>query len=193
MKSIIRVALLVLCFCGGSEACADTSTPEGTLKEIVDSLKSSREPAVMLDYVDWPGAFGRISPEQRASLGAKDPAELKTVFTLMLKDPAEFIRRRLEATMPRGGDGAMVQQALTVGVQAAQDQARRMRDKIAQTDFQVGAAVRNGQGAKVPLTTTVDGVSRTTEVELELVDGRWLLSTLGLVGSEAGNHGGSGL
>lgn len=191
--NVVLLSLIVAAtgFARADTAAADPSTPDGALHEIIDTLKSTRDPASILNYIDWPSAFGRLKPEQKVGLGVNTAEDFKSTMVAMIKDPAEFIRKRLAASMPAGhGDNPGVAAALDVGIKAAQEQARRMREKIMDTNFEVGSPTRNGNEASVPLTTTLDGQTRTTKVELELVNGRWLLSSLGLVGGVEA-HGGS--
>lgn len=169
-------------------ASADTSTPAGTVKEIVDKMKKDGNPAVVVDYVNWDRAFHSFPQEQKDKLNVKNSGELKTFFTEMLTHPSVMVKRQMEARMealPEAERETARQTLASIEGKMVAKEAE-IKERLKNTTYEIGESKIEGDKATVRLLQIYQAEKQDETVQLEKDGSRWLLPSTALGGQSTG-------
>jgi hypothetical protein len=175
VSSRLAITLFVLSLSSSAFAL----TPEETVKEIVEKIKSAGTPAPIVEYVDWESAFSGIPQEQRSMMKLASAQEMKVAYTKVINDPVAAIKERMEAqiaTLPADKQ-AEAKEKVKMMEQSINKQKAEMTDRIKQTEYQVGKADVKGDTATVNLVQDFKGDKKEQQVKLIKKGDAWLLAS----------------
>jgi len=159
------------------------AAPEEMVIEMVDRLKSERDPSVLLEYVHWDTAFDNFPEEQRREIDVSSPGEFRGYFEGFFRDPANFIQKQMKGRMA----GMTPEQQQMMQAQFEQmaasmvEKRRKIDEKMSRAEYKVGQIDLKGNTATVELITSLDGQTRSQSLPLELINGKWYLPTMKFV------------
>ncbi|MFN8392157.1 MAG: hypothetical protein U0136_17830 [Bdellovibrionota bacterium] len=180
---MIRQALLCAfsVFVTASVAHAGTS-PDATVKEIVDKMKAEGNPAVIVEYVNWEKAFSQFPQQQKDQLNVKSSAELKSFFHEMLANPSGVMRKQMESKLgtvpPEKQEEAKAQIDQIEGMMKRKE--TELKERLTETTYEVGKPEITGNTATVKLTQSYKDQKKVEDVKLEKDGDRWLLPSVTL-------------
>lgn len=180
-RSLLSLAMLFLTLLAAPLAAEE---PQAVLQKIMNRLKQTGDPRVVMEYVDWQTQFNRLTPEQRQAFAITSPAEYRAFAERALTNPSSEMRGSLKKELAgaKPEDQKIADDAARQ-VEATFNQRREeVKRDIMAADYRVGAAKITGSTAKVELTTTLRGESSTSEVDFIRVGDRWLLAQQELSG-----------
>lgn len=153
--------------------------PRAVVKAMLSRLKQTGEPVVILDYVHWPSAYANFPEAERRAMGITNADQLKAHVTKMLSDPSGFARERAQemiANLPADRQAKVREQMnqMAAGLEAKTSE---MRTKMSRIDYAVGNARIQGAFADVPIVSTLDGQTKTSDIKLQFIEGSWYLPT----------------
>ncbi len=185
MKKLIFIFGLLV-FIGTTFA---ENTPAHTVQEIINKMKETQSPVVVLDYVNWEKAFQRFPAVQKEQLKVSTPDQLKKFFDNMLRNPSAVVRERINQEINKAAPEQQenLKKNLELVVAAIAKKEDEMKKRISSTSYEVGAVEVKGGIATVMLTQTYNGEKKTEKVILEKEGERWMLPT-----ADLGNNSGQG-
>lgn len=170
-KLFLAILTLSLLAAGGGGG------PEQMVKEMVDRLKSSRNPVVILEYVHWPTAWERLGESDRRQMAVTSAEGLRAYYEQILNDPQAFARREVERAI--AGMPPEQQRMATAGMSGMLEDLRqltdRMRERIRETRYEIGVASVRDERGQVELRSTLDGRTERSLLEVIRVGNRWYL------------------
>jgi len=179
------ICIMLLVFLATLNTAVAQSTPQETIEKMTSEMIKQESPAPIVDYVHWATAYKSLTAEESAAMKVNSPEELKRYSKSMLEDPVAFMREQMQANL---GDipaeqRQFAEQAMAGMINMVEAEHKKMAEDMKNTTYKVGETTVNGDTAKVELLTTLDGETKTDTIELQKIEGRWYLPSLGM-GSE---------
>lgn len=190
-RNALLVALVILCSVSFAVAeskkpaakDAKEKGPDATVQEIVGRMKKEGNPSVVVEYVNWEKAFAEFPEKQREQLSVKNSQELRTFFFEMLAHPTDMMKKQMETRLTN--IPADKQEEAKQSIAKIQEMMRakevEMKQRLSQTEYQIGDVKVDGNKAVVKLVQTYQGQKREEDVPLEKENGRWLLPSVNMI------------
>ena len=182
-KAIVLCSALIIGLCTASSVALAAPAPEKILEQIISKIKEASNASPVVDYVDWDEAFSKVPEQQRTVMSITSPEQMKSFYTEVLKNPSAMMQKQFEArlkTLPEEQRGVL-RQSLGKMQDVMKKKEAEMKERIAKTEYKVGKSTVEGDKAKVELSQTFNGETKTEEVKFVKKDGKWLLPSVGIV------------
>ena len=195
---IVRTLLLLFCFiltvsptAIGQSSDGPSATPDKSLSNLVQRLKATKDPLVILDFVHWPTAFRNMPERERQGIRVSSPEDLKAHFQKLFQNPDGFLKDQLSAKFPGLSDEKRREIERNQGrlVAAMKDQRQRMQERLARTDYQIGKVEANGNNSTIELVSVLEGETKISKVKLERVGNAWYLPSVRFVQDQKSGGG----
>jgi hypothetical protein len=186
---ILLCVSLTVCFTAlGQGSTGPGTSPDKTLTSLVQRLKATKDPLVILDYVHWPTAFKNMPDHERQAIKINSADELKGYFQRLFQNPDSMLNDQISSKFPGMSDDKRKELQETAVRMAAvmKDQRQRMQERLAKTEYQIGKVEAAGDNATVELISMLDGQTKISKVKLEKVGNAWYLPSVRFVQEQKG-------
>ena len=164
------------------------TSPDQSLSNLVQRLKATKDPLVILDFVHWPTAFKNMPARERQAIRVSSEADLKSHFQKLFQNPDGFLKDQLSAKFPGLSEEKRkeIEHSQARLVAAMKDQRQRMQERLSKTDYQIGKVDANGNNANIELISMLEGETKISKVKLERVGSTWYLPSVRFVQEQKG-------
>ena len=165
-----------------------TSSPEDSLRTIIEQVKATGEPKIVLENVHWPTAYQNLSESQRQAMKVASSEELRKYYTNLFENPAAVISARLaDYTKDLNSDSQkMSAEQIAQVSNLMKAQIAQAKQKLKNVQYQIGKADIQENRALIKLTSTFEGKNRESYIKMILVGDRWMFPSLDLVATTSG-------
>ncbi|MCC6931868.1 MAG: hypothetical protein IT292_01245 [Deltaproteobacteria bacterium] len=167
---------------------AQAAGPEEMLRGVVESLKTSGDPKVLLKNVHWQTAFDNLSDYQRQTMKVGSPQALENYYVRLFDDPAGAIKAQLEDYTVGMNDEAKKLNAEQINRVASlmKTQIEEGKQKLKSVQYEIGQADIKDNRAIIKLTSIHAGKTAETYVKMIRIGDRWYFPSLDIVASTSG-------
>ena len=187
-RHIFYILIFSLYFQGFSSPAAAfiELSPEETVTRILAEVKRTGSPAALIPYVDWETVFYSIPQKQRLNNRLQNAADVQKYYQQILQNPANYLEKQFEKKMAQVPEDAKSQLEVKLQDLLAKLDAEmsKVKKQMLTLEYQVGQAVVSGDKAEVPVQATISGQKKQERVKLVKRRGRWLLPSLGVLGTD---------
>jgi len=177
LKSIVACLFIVnLTF---SNAIADTSSPEITVKTVIGMIKEKGDPSPIVDYVDWKESFNSLPEKNRKIMEVESEDDLREFYRKILLSPAKEIVRVFETKFKDKIAEEKVESVIETVKQRALVKEEEIRKRIKESEYDVGKPEVSGTTALVPLTYRYGSESKTDSIKMIKTNDQWMIAGLG--------------
>jgi hypothetical protein len=184
----MRSVFLVLFFLVNVEVVIAEKAPDVMVREVVAQIKSTGNPAVIVDHVDWPEAFKSMPDPDKFQLKITNPDEMKNFFREMLTSPSATMRKNMTDRLVSLPADKQAEAKLAIEKMSEKLVGREaeLKQRIKDTDYTVSNPKVDGDRATVTLTQSYKGEKSEEKIELRKKNGEWLLPTFKIGNSAVG-------
>ena len=155
--------------------------PTQTVLSLIQELKTSEDPTVVLKYVAWDAAFEKLAPNQKSALGIDSPESLRKYYLEFYTNPnlvfIRDIKKRLENFPPQKREELRKFILTQEGVSVPPQRYTRVQDQY----FEIVSEKVENATAEVELSISEKGEYFRLTLFLVPVEGRWLLECFQLI------------
>lgn len=168
MKTLLSLLLnLVLLTAPVYATPVSLTTPEVAAEQAIAEMQKSKDLVVVLDYVHWETAYKTMSPTEKADLKVSSAAELRALYTNLIKDPASYLRNNLQTAKT---SASPVVEAMAQGFAYSVEQAKQ---RIINADYKVSPISTTKHTAYVEILATSNLGTYQKKVQLIQIKDKW--------------------
>ena len=116
-----------------------------------------------------------MSEADRGRLGISSPIDLKNYIARSIRNPGINLKSAMDArlsTVPEE-QREMLRQHFESQLKLLEEQKKILKEKLERTKMSITGTEEEGERASVTVKTEVDGISKSEDIQLEKIEGKW--------------------
>lgn len=180
LRSSLLSLLLSFAVIGLPLANAADTAPADLLSQIITKAKSEHSMESLVDYLDYRPDYEKLPTQLRSEFNIHSAADVAALHRRLLHDPTLL---RTDQMIKRfyGFSSGQVKDQVARNLPDIEDSFVNIfleqRQEFLNSDYLVSKSQVEGTHATVELVVSAHGRSRTEEIEMINVEGRWLVAT----------------